>query len=104
MALFAQQAADVDIIVTTALIREVDGTSTLADNYSRKACPQADHEGAHCGHEAWVADSLTQLTHPAGSVVVDLAGEAGGNCELTKPGEKIVTPNGVTILGYTVGG
>lgn len=37
----------------------------------------------------------------AGSVIVDLAGEAGGNCELTKPGEKIVY-NGITILGYTV--
>jgi NAD(P) transhydrogenase len=34
-------------------------------------------------------------------VIVDLAGEAGGNCELTKPGEKVVH-NGVTILGYTV--
>jgi NAD(P) transhydrogenase len=37
----------------------------------------------------------------AGSVIVDLAGEAGGNCVLTKPGQKTVTPNGVTILGYT---
>ena len=35
-----------------------------------------------------------------GSVIVDLAAEAGGNCELTKPGEKIVY-NGVTIIGYT---
>lgn len=39
--------------------------------------------------------------HPAGSVIVDLAAETGGNCELTKPGEKIVH-NGVTIIGYTV--
>lgn len=37
----------------------------------------------------------------AGSVIVDLAGEAGGNCELTVPGEKVVY-KGVTILGYTV--
>ncbi len=36
----------------------------------------------------------------AGSVVVDLAAEAGGNCEATVPGERTVTPNGVTILGY----
>ncbi|MBS0644052.1 MAG: Re/Si-specific NAD(P)(+) transhydrogenase subunit alpha [Acetobacteraceae bacterium] len=36
----------------------------------------------------------------AGSVIVDLAAEAGGNCECTTPGEKTVTPNGVTILGY----
>jgi NAD(P) transhydrogenase subunit alpha len=35
-----------------------------------------------------------------GSVIVDLAAERGGNCELTKPGEKIVDPeSGVTILG-----
>jgi NAD(P) transhydrogenase subunit alpha len=36
-----------------------------------------------------------------GSVVVDLAAEAGGNCELTVPGETIVSPNGVTIIGTT---
>lgn len=45
--------------------------------------------------------SAPLLTCQAGSVIVDLAGEAGGNCELTKPGEKVVH-NGVTILGYTV--
>ena len=36
----------------------------------------------------------------AGSVVVDLAAEAGGNCEATVPGEMITTPNGVRVLGY----
>ncbi len=35
-----------------------------------------------------------------GSVVVDIASDAGGNCELTVPGEEIVTPNGVRILGW----
>jgi NAD(P) transhydrogenase subunit alpha len=35
----------------------------------------------------------------AGSVIVDLAAEQGGNCVLTKPGERIVTANGVTIVG-----
>jgi len=34
-------------------------------------------------------------------VIVDLAASGGGNCELTVPGEKVVTANGVTILGYT---
>ncbi len=36
----------------------------------------------------------------AGSIVVDLAAEAGGNCEVTIPDERITTQNGVTILGY----
>jgi NAD(P) transhydrogenase subunit alpha len=36
-----------------------------------------------------------------GSVIVDLAAETGGNCELTKSGETIVSPNGVTIIGTT---
>jgi NAD(P) transhydrogenase subunit alpha len=36
-----------------------------------------------------------------GSVIVDLAAEKGGNCKLTKMDEKIVTDNGVTIIGYT---
>jgi NAD(P) transhydrogenase subunit alpha len=35
----------------------------------------------------------------AGSVIVDLAAESGGNCELTVAGETVVTPNGVSILG-----
>ena len=35
-----------------------------------------------------------------GSVIVDLAALGGGNCELTRPGEKYVTDNGVTIIGY----
>jgi NAD(P) transhydrogenase subunit alpha len=34
-----------------------------------------------------------------GSVIVDLAAETGGNCVLTKPGETIVSDNGVTIIG-----
>jgi NAD(P) transhydrogenase subunit alpha len=36
-----------------------------------------------------------------GSVIVDLAAETGGNCELTRAGETVVSPNGVTILGVT---
>jgi H+-translocating NAD(P) transhydrogenase subunit alpha len=36
----------------------------------------------------------------AGSVIVDIAADAGGNCAATVPGERITTPNGVTILGY----
>ncbi|MDE2459565.1 MAG: NAD(P)(+) transhydrogenase (Re/Si-specific) subunit alpha, partial [Rhodospirillales bacterium] len=35
-----------------------------------------------------------------GSIIVDLAAEAGGNCADTVPGEVITTPNGVTILGH----
>jgi NAD(P) transhydrogenase subunit alpha len=35
-----------------------------------------------------------------GSVIVDLASDAGGNCAATKPGESYVTPNGVRILGW----
>ncbi len=37
----------------------------------------------------------------AGSVIVDIAAEAGGNCALTEPGSSIVTPNGVRILGWS---
>jgi len=37
----------------------------------------------------------------AGSVIIDLAAAGGGNCSLCKPGEKYVTENGVTIIGYT---
>ena len=37
----------------------------------------------------------------AGSVVVDLAAERGGSCELTAPDQKIISDNGVTVIGYT---
>lgn len=75
MALFAEQARDVDIIITTALIPGKPAPKLILKEHVEAMKP--------------------------GSVIVDLAGEAGGNCELTKPGEKVVH-NGVTILGYTV--
>jgi NAD(P) transhydrogenase subunit alpha len=74
MALFAQQAKEVDIIITTALI-------------PGKKAPLL------------ITREMVESMKP-GSVVVDLAAEQGGNCEVTQPGE-IVTHNGVTIIGLT---
>lgn len=74
MALFAEQAKEVDIILTTALIP------------GKKAPVLITRE---------MVESMKE-----GSVVVDLAAEQGGNCELTKPGE-IYQHNGVTIIGFT---
>ena len=74
MALFADQAKDVDIIITTALI-------------PGKPAPRLI-----------TADMVRSMKD--GSVIVDLAAEQGGNCELTEPG-KVAVQNGVTIIGYT---
>jgi NAD(P) transhydrogenase subunit alpha len=74
MALFAEQAKDVDIIVTTALI-------------PGKPAPRLI-----------TAEMVESMKN--GSVIVDLAAEQGGNCELTEPG-KVVNHNGVTLIGYT---
>jgi len=74
MALFAEQAKEVDIIITTALI-------------PGKPAPRLI-----------TADMVRSMKD--GSVVVDLAAEQGGNCELTEP-EKVVETNGVTVIGYT---
>ena len=74
MALFAQQAMQVDIIVTTALI-------------PGKPAPKLITKG------------MVESMKP-GSVIVDLAAEQGGNCALTEPGS-IVHHKGVTIVGYT---
>jgi len=74
MALFAEQAKDVDIIITTALI-------------PGKPAPRL------------ITAEMVQSMKD-GSVIVDLAAEQGGNCELTEP-EQVVTHNGVTIIGYT---
>ncbi|MDP1660272.1 MAG: Re/Si-specific NAD(P)(+) transhydrogenase subunit alpha, partial [Phycisphaerales bacterium] len=74
MALFAAQAMEVDIIVTTALI-------------PGKPAPKL------------ITAGMVESMSP-GSVIVDLAAEQGGNCALTKPGE-VVVHKGVTIIGYT---
>ncbi|KAJ3550993.1 hypothetical protein NMY22_g77 [Coprinellus aureogranulatus] len=74
MALFREQCKDVDIIITTALI-------------PGKPAPKL------------ITHDMVALMKQ-GSVIVDLAAEAGGNCEATRPGE-LVVQNGVTIIGYT---
>ncbi|MEM6799409.1 MAG: Re/Si-specific NAD(P)(+) transhydrogenase subunit alpha [Planctomycetota bacterium] len=73
-ALFREQAKEVDIVITTALI-------------PGKPAPKL-----------WLKD-MVEAMRP-GSVVVDLAGEQGGNCEYTRPDEAVVE-HGVTVIGYT---
>ncbi len=75
LAKFRELAPDIDIVITTALIPNRDAPIL------------------------WTKD-MVELMKP-GSVIVDLAAERGGNCELTVKDEKIVTDNGVTIVGYT---
>ncbi|WP_209426634.1 Re/Si-specific NAD(P)(+) transhydrogenase subunit alpha [Pararhodobacter sp. SW119] len=72
---FRELAPEVDIVITTALI-------------PGRPAPKL-----------WTEDMVKAMKR--GSVIVDLAAEKGGNCDLTKPDEKIVTDNGVTIIGYT---
>jgi H+-translocating NAD(P) transhydrogenase subunit alpha len=45
-----------------------------------------------------ITAAMVETMRP-GSVIVDLAAERGGNCELTKPGETIISKNGVKIMG-----
>ncbi|WP_420174449.1 Re/Si-specific NAD(P)(+) transhydrogenase subunit alpha [Luteococcus sp. OSA5] len=73
--LYAEQAKDCDIIITTAAI-------------PGRPSPR-------------LITAEMVATMKDGSVIVDLAAQGGGNCELTRPGEKYVTDNGVTIIGYT---
>ena len=72
---FREIAPDIDIVITTALI-------------PNRPAPVL-----------WTKDMVDSMK--PGSVIVDLAAERGGNCELTKMDEKVVTDNGVTIIGYT---
>jgi NAD(P) transhydrogenase subunit alpha len=72
--MYAKQAREVDIIITTALI-------------PGKAAPRL------------ITADMVKSMKP-GSVIVDMAAEQGGNCELTEPG-KAVVKHGVTIIGYT---
>ena len=75
LAKFREIAPDMDIVITTALI-------------PNREAP-----------ELWTKDMVESMK--PGSVIVDLAAEKGGNCKLTVKDEKIVTENGVTIIGYT---
>ena len=75
LAKFRELAPDIDIVITTALI-------------PNREAP-----------ELWTEDMVKAMK--PGSVIVDLAAEKGGNCKLTVMDEKIVTDNGVTIIGYT---
>ncbi|KAG1715386.1 NAD(P) transhydrogenase subunit alpha [Nymphon striatum] len=75
LAKFREIAPDIDIVITTALI-------------PNREAP-----------ELWTEDMVKAMK--PGSVIVDLAAEKGGNCKLTVMDEKIVTDNGVTIIGYT---
>ena len=72
---FRELAPEMDIVVSTALIPGRDAPVL------------------------WTKDMVEAMK--PGSVIVDLAAERGGNCELTQPDQKIVTSNGVTIVGYT---
>jgi NAD(P) transhydrogenase subunit alpha len=73
-AMYARQAKESDIIITTALI-------------PGKPAPRL------------ITAEMVQSMKP-GSVIVDMAAEQGGNCELSVPGEAVVR-HGVTIVGYT---
>ncbi|MEO0619103.1 MAG: Re/Si-specific NAD(P)(+) transhydrogenase subunit alpha, partial [Pseudomonadota bacterium] len=75
LALFREQASEIDIVISTALI-------------PGRPAPKL-----------WTEDMVAAMK--PGSVIVDLAAERGGNCDLTVPDEKIVTDGGVTIIGYT---
>jgi NAD(P) transhydrogenase subunit alpha len=72
--MYARQAKDADIIITTALIPGKPAPKLITAEMVRSMKP--------------------------GSVIVDMAAEQGGNCELTEPGQAVVR-HGVTIIGYT---
>jgi len=73
--LYAAQAAEVDIIITTALI-------------PGRPAPKL------------ISAAMVESMKP-GSVIVDMAAANGGNCELSRPDELVVSDNGVRIIGYT---
>ncbi|WP_084125865.1 Re/Si-specific NAD(P)(+) transhydrogenase subunit alpha [Demequina sp. NBRC 110054] len=74
MDVYAKEAANADVVITTALVRGSAPTTITAE--------------------------MVASMKP-GSVVVDLAASGGGNCELTVPGKTITTDNGVVVVGYS---
>ena len=72
---FREIAPEIDIVITTALIPGRDAP------------------------KLWLADMVAAMK--PGSVVIDLAAERGGNCDLTVADQRIVSDNGVIVIGYT---
>ncbi|HEY3436044.1 MAG TPA: Re/Si-specific NAD(P)(+) transhydrogenase subunit alpha [Actinotalea sp.] len=72
--MYAEETAKADVVITTALVR---------------------------GFAPRTISAAMVAAMKRGSVIVDLAAAGGGNCELTVPGERVVTDNGVIIIGYT---
>lgn len=75
LAKFRELAPEMDIVITTALIPGRDAP------------------------KLWLADMVAMMK--PGSVIIDLAAERGGNCDLTVADQKVVSDNGVTVIGYT---
>ncbi|MBX4867691.1 Re/Si-specific NAD(P)(+) transhydrogenase subunit alpha [Rhizobium bangladeshense] len=75
LATFRELAPQIDIVITTALIPGRDAP------------------------KLWLADMVAAMK--PGSVVVDLAAERGGNCDLTVADQRVVSGNGVIVIGYT---
>ena len=75
LAKFRELAPQIDIVITTALV-------------PGRPAPKL-----------WTAEMVAAMK--PGSVIIDLAAERGGNCDLTVPDQKVVSDNGVTIVGYT---
>ena len=72
--MYTEETAKADVVITTALVR---------------------------GNAPRPSTAAMVAGMRPGSVIVDLAASGGGNCELTVPGTRVVTDNGVVILGYT---
>ncbi|MGQ2918430.1 Re/Si-specific NAD(P)(+) transhydrogenase subunit alpha, partial [Rhizobium oryzihabitans] len=72
---FRELAPQIDIVITTALIPGRDAP------------------------KLWLADMVAMMK--PGSVIIDLAAERGGNCDLTVPDQRVVSDNGVIVIGYT---
>jgi len=75
LAKFRELAPDIDIVITTALIPGRDAP------------------------KLWLADMVAAMK--PGSVIIDLAAERGGNCDLTIADQRVISDNGVIVIGYT---
>ncbi|KQO75055.1 Re/Si-specific NAD(P)(+) transhydrogenase subunit alpha [Rhizobium sp. Leaf262] len=75
LAKFRELAPEIDIVITTALIPGRDAP------------------------KLWLADMVAMMK--PGSVIIDLAAERGGNCDLTVADQRVVSDNGVVVIGYT---
>ena len=100
LAVEAKDAQDARGYARARMTRFTNASANCSARSSRKATSSSRPRSSPARNRPCSSPPKWWRRMAPGSVIVDLAAERGGNCELTRPGELIVTKHGVTIVGW----